>query len=1095
MALPVLKSQASSSGGSQPPASAMLRIELIEGKEIFGPDGTLRNPFVEFILEDSTVNSTSKEKEATPTWRERFTLPLRQQATAHLSIALWHKMPTGREMLGKYRLSLGKLVQGHTHDVWLNMLYLDPTTRQWSTQKAALHIALTAEGFGKEAPQPQQTSKSLMLHVVEARDLLPSENGTLRPYVELQVGSTSAKTAVQNSANPQFNEHFVFPVTDETSDHLTVTVKHSGDASSVGKYRYPLLRLKKGERHEIWARLLYLDLQGNWSTPVEGPQILVMLEPIGFGASSDAGAGGSAQRELSALPAPRAATTVAVPLRLTDESNQGPSEKSLLVHVQRASDLDSSDLRTCVELTVGGRATLCTADQGPSASPEWNERFWFPVVDEKHEFIAVSLVNCEDQVVLGKYRLLLHRLKRGTAHPIRAPLMVQNPITGQWELPAKKTYLLLVVTANGFGLEPDDNTNLGEIASEDQEETATDSGLAQKRLQIEREDQQRELRILQEMKERERAAREAAELREKEYTARVAAANEAAQKEEQNRAEVARREQERLTRLHETSEQLLREAQEEQQREARLKDEEMQLAAKRIAEAKERDYRERVGQILEDERGARVHLEFIERSEWDTLEQREEAQRPQQKYHSAILKAMPVTPKNTEEPDPVLSSERPRPSRSVTPALAQITDPHILAEQERRRKLMGAYAGEDKLRELQERQAMAIRALQEAEKRYERELQERKSVPKPAAAPATRGTATLPDTPKEAKPKAAELPPTPTKPQTPPTSTPRRSHEERREPAPQDDSRSGSSAGGEVVGTRSLESDVIGVADLGEGWHIEGRLDGDVLDGVDLRAIRRTDRQIDPEDLHAAKSHFVATEERLAVEVRKLMEQRELVEELEKELTLRERQRIRQQVSEALEAEQRVSSRLGTTAGAKTAYFQNYYPTEPEEMPATYPLRPKHRGTVEERREDLTEGAAARPTTADQQPRTPPRPLRSPPSTLPMATDKRQVVSFWKQEQKRDPDRELEILRQQRADKIVPKPPKPTETDTGQANIRSKAPYNKPWEPLLDDLHKELVQRDADFVNYQQTWKPGSQTARPKSTERGASAGSGRYNI
>eukprot|EP01012_Entosiphon_sulcatum_P048011 TRINITY_DN6587_c0_g1_i1.p1 TRINITY_DN6587_c0_g1~~TRINITY_DN6587_c0_g1_i1.p1 ORF type:complete len:1700 (-),score=284.03 TRINITY_DN6587_c0_g1_i1:3-5102(-) len=140
-----------------------------------------------------------------------------------------------------------------------------------------LHISLAAGGTSQP---PTPATKHLHVRVRAAKHL-PCHIDD-KAFVDLRIGDVGGRTAEQPGPAPKWNQVFTFPVVDETTDHLELTVTFVGnaDVSKIGRQWLQIGSLTDGAPLDVIVPL-FNGVDGQWVN--NGSELHIEMTAVGFG--------------------------------------------------------------------------------------------------------------------------------------------------------------------------------------------------------------------------------------------------------------------------------------------------------------------------------------------------------------------------------------------------------------------------------------------------------------------------------------------------------------------------------------------------------------------------------------------------------------------------------------------------------------------------------------------------------------------------------------------------------------------------------------------------------------------------------------------
>lgn len=235
-----------------------LHIRVIEARNVPAADlNGKSDPYVS-LSTDKTKCALQKtkvqKKTLTPSWNEEFTMKISFVSDSLIVGLFDYDKVSADDQLGIMHIRIHDLNIGLIEDRWYKM-----NKPKKMKSQAEIHLITHLIYAGQPVWQPLNLLFiDCMVKVIEARDLPKMDANDSDPYCKLTISTDTEKwcstKVVKNNNNPQWNESFLFWVTNPTIDRLLFKLwdKDLMSDDAMGTLEIPLGTLQVGFPIEQW---------------------------------------------------------------------------------------------------------------------------------------------------------------------------------------------------------------------------------------------------------------------------------------------------------------------------------------------------------------------------------------------------------------------------------------------------------------------------------------------------------------------------------------------------------------------------------------------------------------------------------------------------------------------------------------------------------------------------------------------------------------------------------------------------------------------------------------------------------------------------
>uniref|UniRef100_A0A3P9PLB5 Extended synaptotagmin 1 n=1 Tax=Poecilia reticulata TaxID=8081 RepID=A0A3P9PLB5_POERE len=400
------RNESVTSKNSNPPSSAILVVYLDKAEALPMKKGNKEpNPMVQISVRGTTRDSKICYTTVNPEWEEAFTFFIPDPRTQDINIQV--KDADRVQTLGSLTIPLSRVLEtSHLSlDQWFQLENAGSASRIYIN--AVLRVnSWTASGLSKQlahqsSPHPSFATEGLLrIHLLAAQNLVAKDNlmggmvkGKSDPYVKINIGDIAFRShVIKENLNPTWNEMY-----------------------EVGSFDIKFEAFDKDiDSDDFLGRCVWFTLND-----VKSGRVHLILEWVP-----------------TVSNAARLEQVLQLQTLQSYQNKAVPSAALLFVYVEAAHSLPVSQLLLFFVITLCDR----------SASPKWNESFYFMIHDPKHQMLVAKarrflyvLVLCSKELLAAPQLVLDQWFHLDGALPdsqilLRAELKVKLPCSKMVEM-------------------------------------------------------------------------------------------------------------------------------------------------------------------------------------------------------------------------------------------------------------------------------------------------------------------------------------------------------------------------------------------------------------------------------------------------------------------------------------------------------------------------------------------------------------------------------------------------------------------------------------------------------------------------------------
>ncbi|XP_062400652.1 extended synaptotagmin-1 [Sardina pilchardus] len=410
---------------ADPPSAAILAVYLDKAEALPMKKGNKEpSPMVQLSVQDLTRESRTAWTTVNPQWEDAFSFFIQDPHKQDIDIQV--KDNDRVQSLGSLTIPLSRLLARSdlSLDQWFQLdhstpasrIYINAVLRVLWIDEAYLQTPLSStDATGtRAATRPKQTTPDanfategvLRIHLVGAQKLVAKDKvmgfvkGKSDPYVKISIGGKTFKSdVIKENLNPNWNEMYEVVLTQLPGQELILEVfdKDMDQDDFMGRLKIKLSDLISAQHTDEWYTL----------NDVKSGRIHLVMEWLAMESESDHLEQVLHHQALQAF-----------------KNKAVPSAALLFLYLERGHDLphkkSGKEPKAAAEIVVGGtsyKTKVCER----SASPQWDETFYFLVRDPNEDMLQMKLSSNWEQAGLGSLVL-----------PVRELLSEPELILDQW---------------------------------------------------------------------------------------------------------------------------------------------------------------------------------------------------------------------------------------------------------------------------------------------------------------------------------------------------------------------------------------------------------------------------------------------------------------------------------------------------------------------------------------------------------------------------------------------------------------------------------------------------------------------------------------
>ncbi|XP_074035677.1 extended synaptotagmin-2 isoform X2 [Leptinotarsa decemlineata] len=253
-----------------PNPAGVLRVHVIEAKNLLKKDITFTckgtsDPYTALVVGEQTYKTETVECSVNPKWDYWCEFIILESTGQELHIDVWDEDPTEDEFLGRVSVDIAYLIKTGQSDLWLNledvkhgMIHIRTTWLTLTTDYNDLKAAI----YESQQLQLAYMSSALLIVFIDSASNLRQVRVSTKPdpFVQLQLGRQFKHTnAIMRTANPVWEESFIFLVGNPDSDYLNLKIIDSKTGTELNEINYNLSLLSNKDNLEVVKEPIRLE--------------------------------------------------------------------------------------------------------------------------------------------------------------------------------------------------------------------------------------------------------------------------------------------------------------------------------------------------------------------------------------------------------------------------------------------------------------------------------------------------------------------------------------------------------------------------------------------------------------------------------------------------------------------------------------------------------------------------------------------------------------------------------------------------------------------------------------------------------------------